>query len=195
MYARPKVEIFIPKPNQKYGYDLMIGDWVAPDGTGRTADLVFEVTGYVNSFKDYDSILTISFSHEKDGIQPFEVPPAQKGSALGSPREAPLEGYKSKLTFHRVRKPGQWSPDWIDDTKEARSYFFRVRTVLDDKGEIKSALYGKIGGFTFGGAVEHGNLTIGPSYLNPEPNSRNMEFDLKRNLFTRLKRGEQVTAP
>ena len=32
-------------------------------------------------------------------------------------------------------------------------------------------------------------------YLNPAPNDRNVEFDPKQNLFTNLKRTEQVTAP
>ena len=35
----------------------------------------------------------------------------------------------------------------------------------------------------------------GDSYLNPEPNSRNMEFDPKQNLFKNLPPLERVTAP
>jgi hypothetical protein len=192
MYARI-VEIYIPKPVEKYGYDLIVGDWVAPQGKGQTADFVFAVTGHATGVKDNDSKLSISFTNPLDGIQPF-VP--IKGSAFRSPREAPLDGYQDKLDLRKVRKPGQLSPDWIDDTKGETNYFFRVRTVLDENGKIKSALYGKIyGGIKFGGAVENCYLEMKPYYLNPEPNSRNMEFDPKRNLFRNLDQFHQVDAP
>jgi len=193
MYARPTREIFIPKTNRKYGYDLMIGDWVAPDGKGQTPDLMFEVTGHTTDYKDNDSTLMVSFANSLDGVQEFV---AQNGSSFVSPREAPVDGYKDNLTFRQLRKPGMASSDWINDNQNPKNYFFRVRTVMDEKGNIKSALYGKIyGGFDFGGAVEHCYLKIGKSYLNPEPNSRNMEFDTSKNLLKGLKRGDVITAP
>lgn len=34
MYAR-RLETHIPTPGQKYGFDLMVGDWVAPVGAGN----------------------------------------------------------------------------------------------------------------------------------------------------------------
>ncbi len=192
MYAR-KVETRIASPTQKYGYDLIVGDWVAPQGKGLTSDLFFELTGYANSVKDYNSTLIVSFANPLDGIQPF----TPINSEFRSPRESPLDGYLDKLAVRRIRKPGQLSPDWIDDTQSATNYFLRVRTILDEKGNIKSALYGKIhGGFKFFGAATDGSfLTVPAYYLNPESNSRNMEFDPGRNLFKKLKKGEQVTAP
>ena len=193
MYAR-KVETRISKSAQRYGYDLIVSDWVAPDGKGQTADIFFELTGYANNVKDYDSTLTVSFANPLDGIQPF-VP--IKGSSFRSPREAPLDGYQDKLELRRVRKPGQLSPAWIDDTQIDTNYIFRVRTVLDEYGKIKSALYGKIyGSFKFYGASTNGSfLTIPACYLNPEPNSRNMEFDPKRNLFRKLDRFHEISLP
>jgi hypothetical protein len=44
---------------------------------------------------------------------------------------------------------------------------------LDDKGNVKSACYGKIYG-----DFEEVVLT----YLNPQQNSRDLEFDMKNNL-------------
>ena len=83
-------------------------------------------------------------------------------------------------------KPEQLSPEWIDDTDKEGNYFFRIRTLLDEQGKIKSALYGKIyGNFKFGGATEGGFLNW-DYYLNPEFNSLNMEFDPERNLFRNL---------
>lgn len=193
MYAQ-KVKTHIAKSAQKYGYDLVIGDWVSPTGKGQNADLFFELTGYANNVKDYDSTLTVSFANLLDGIQPFDP---ITGSAFRSPREAPQGGYQNKLKLRRVRKPGQWSPDWIDDTSGETNYFFRVRTVLDEYGKINSALYGKIyGGFKFFGASTNGSfLSIPAYYLNPESNSRNMEFDSRRNLIKPQRSQNQVNAP
>jgi hypothetical protein len=185
MYAR-KIETSIAKPAQAYGYDLLAGNWVAPQGKGKTADLFFELTGHANSVKDYDSTLTVSFTNALDGIQPFEP---IEGSVFRSPRETPLDGYQSNLELRRVRKPGQWSPDWVDDTAGGTNYFFRVRTVQDETGKI-------YGGFKFFGAATNGSfLTVPACYLNPEPNSRNMEFDPKQNLMKNLKSLEGVDAP
>ncbi len=193
MYAR-KIETRIAKPEQVHGYDLQVGDWVAPGGKGKTADLFFELTGYANSVTDYDSTLAVSFTNALDGIQPFE---AIDKSAFRSPREAPLVGYQNTLELRRVRKPGLSSSGSVDDTAGGTNYFFRVRTVLDENGKIKSALYGKIyGGFKFFGAATNGSfLTVPAYYLNPEPNSRNMEFDPKQNLSKNLKFMEGVSSP
>jgi hypothetical protein len=62
-------------------------------------------------------------------------------------------------------------------------YFFRVRTVEQD-GKIVSARYGKI----------RGGIEVDPRwsstcsvtltyYFNPTPNDRNLEWDMKKNLF------------
>jgi hypothetical protein len=191
MYAK-RVDAHIKKPSQKYGFDLTVGDWVAPDGKGQIADLFFEVSGYWKTNNDYDSTLTISFANSMDGIQPFA---SIEGSEFLSPREALIDGYQDKLELHRIRKPGQISSDWVDDNQKRTNYFFRVRTVLDENGKIKSALYGKIyGGFRFGGAADNCFL-IGDYYLNPVPNSLNMEFDPRHNLFKNLKPLESVSAP
>jgi hypothetical protein len=64
---------------------------------------------------------------------------------------------------------------------------------MDASGNVTSALYGKIyGDFS----QDIGNDAVRFTYyLNPEPNSRNMEFDPKQNLFKNLPPLEQVTAP
>jgi hypothetical protein len=54
-----------------------------------------------------------------------------------------------------------------------KNYIFRVNTALDEKGNIKSAQYGKI----YGDFEEA--LT---TYLNAETNSRELEFDMQHNL-------------
>jgi hypothetical protein len=76
-------------------------------------------------------------------------------------------------------------------------YFIRVRTVLGENGNVKSALYGKIrGDFRFYAGTKAPQAGMGfDYYLNPTPNDRNLEFDPKRNLMTNLKPLEGVEAP
>ena len=66
-----------------------------------------------------------------------------------------------------------------------RNYFFRVHTVLDENGNIKSVLYGKI----------YGDFLKFSYYLNPTPNDRSVEFDPKQNILKNLGEFEQVTEP
>ena len=65
------------------------------------------------------------------------------------------------------------------------NYYFRVRTVLDGNGNVKSALYGKI----------YGDFMQFNYYLNPTPNDRNVEFDPKKNLMENLGPLESVSEP
>jgi hypothetical protein len=119
--------------------------------------------------------------------------PLQSGSELKLPRLAPEEGYLAEFATAIGRVPSTLGRD---DSKAGRSYFFRVRTVRDEKGEIASALYGKIDGEIRVDVINSKTaLLLLDYYLNPESKSRNMEFDPKRNLFRTLKSTEQVTNP
>ena len=84
----------------------------------------------------------------------------------------------------------------FQDASPDMNYFIRVRTVLDDKGNIKSALHGKI----------HGDIILAPMnsktckiifdyYLNPTPNDQNVEWDPKRNLLSGLSWEENPREP
>lgn len=78
---------------------------------------------------------------------------------------------------------------------EKQKFFFRVRTIERD-GRIVSALYGKLSeGFQLApknASVCRIRLCY---YVNPKPLDRNMEFDLKQNLFKNLKFTEQPRKP
>jgi hypothetical protein len=182
MYAK-RVETAIPAFNTPLPYDLSVGDWVAPRGKGKITDIIFTAKLDQRSDTDYNYSLTVSFPNKGDGIQVFEVP-RHAGSEFKSPRHAPEEGYQPKWEQTRNRQPGKMEEgNYASDGN--RNYFIRVRTVLDEKGKIKSANYGKI----------YGEFMDFSYYLNPTPNDRNMEFDPKRNLLMGLKSREEVNAP
>jgi hypothetical protein len=205
----------IPDVGKPIGFDLMIGDWLPPYGKGETPDFVFQfdsnVTGTItNRFITYvtstatwtnrlqnlhDNRLKLQFSNASDGIQ---YVPALLGSELRLPRLAPPDGYQAQLIKREWNELGtnqlnRPNIEYHTDYNIDANYFFRVRTKKDADGKIVSALYGKIYG-DFSHDLGHGEIGF-TYYLNPEPNSRNMEFDPKKNLFKNLPSWEKVFAP
>ena len=169
--------ISIPGKDMKYGFDLVEADWVMPYGKGVNADFVFEFFGSAVSPRVFDFSLNLSFTNDGDGIQAISSP-VRYTSDLRLPHEAPADGYKDHLNQRFARDETHYTHR---DFPEDRNYFFRVRTRKNERGEIISALYGKI----------HGNIgfhTAGQIgftyYLNPRENERNLEFDRAKNLAT-----------
>ena len=165
MYAKRINSLKVPEFNKAIGYDLMIGDWVGPYGKGINADLFF-TEKHTGPHSGY--ILSVSFPNSGDGIQEFTVPDTEKGSALRSSREAPVDGYQPELAQTETTNPN-------------RNFYFRVRTKLDENGNVVSTRYGKI----------YGDLAQFTYYFNPTPNDQDVEFDTKQNLLG----GEQVSEP
>ncbi|MGH7988857.1 MAG: hypothetical protein ACREDS_01495 [Limisphaerales bacterium] len=97
MYAK-RIRDNPPVLNRPIGYDLEVGDWVAPYGKGKVADIVFERDYNEQSPRDYHSKITVSFPNLSDGIQannnPFKI---KEGSALKSLYNAPENGYQQQL--------------------------------------------------------------------------------------------------
>jgi hypothetical protein len=180
-----------PAVDKAVGFDLTVGDFVAPYGKGTNAQMFFTwhveyvdtnsaESEWVRSRKGWDGRMIISFPNPGDGIQEFDLPgpfdnsfkEKNVASELRSPQLAPVDGYKSQLI-----KTNRWNFGKLGSLNDydhlRKNYFLRVNTVLDEKGNVKSAQYGKI----YGDFEEA--LT---TYLNPEPNSRELEYDMRHNL-------------
>jgi hypothetical protein len=191
VYASSGYYMTIPATNTPVGFDLEAGDWVAPYGKGSVSDFIFTMqikTPYGSMTQPYDVIWTLSFSNKGDGVQSVLVP-KNVGSAFRLPRLAPETGYQPTLVQEISYDGKQWKKGAVG---EDQNYFFRVRTVQDDQGNIKSALYGKIAG-----PIECAQIgrILFTYYLNPTPNDQNMEFDPSKNLFKNLSDLQQVNAP
>lgn len=169
MYAKQITSLKVPEFNKAIAYDLMIGDWVGSYGKGINTDL-FITEKHTTPQSGY--ILSVSFPNHGDGIQEFTLSEWEKGSDLRSPHEAPVDGYQPELAQTETTNP-------------KRNFYFRVRTKLDESGNVVSARYGKI----------YGDLAQFTYYFNPTLNDRNVEFDPKQNLLGGLQSFEQVTAP
>jgi hypothetical protein len=101
----------------------------------------------------------------------------------------------------------QWFADKEKHLKENPppvSYYFQVRTILDDSGNVIKARYGKMYGDTpysimqgpkFFDAKGQKTAKLKISYyLNPD-GTRNLEFDPKKNLFRDLEYHQRPTLP
>jgi hypothetical protein len=179
LFARTTGYLEIPEIDKEVGYDLTAGDWVAPHGKGKVADFIFlhegvrRWSGPKYYKEEYEQKITLRFSNEKDGIIAWEGTSEagrKYGSELVSDYEAPKEGYQDTWVQRTWKEKGGYHQT---TSKMDRNFYFRVRTKVDEKGNIISAHYGKI----------YGDFMSFIYYLNPTPNDRNVEFDPKRNLL------------
>ncbi len=109
MYAK-NVRTHVPDLDKPVGYDLMVGDWIAPYGKGMNTDIIFTAHREKRAANDSDYKLTVSFPKQGDGIQEFSTPSYylhDKGSELLSSEEAPTNNYQSEWIQTDNRKPGK----------------------------------------------------------------------------------------
>jgi hypothetical protein len=168
--------LLIPALNKPFGFDLEVGDWVAPHGRGRNADLSFELDGYYKTPDDYSLKLSAVFAKDGDGVQPVSVATEPDlGSAFQLPYEAPLSGYAKTHLWERthVNKERVMTDEWRGGTV----FIFRARTVLDANGNVIRGLYGHLdGNVDFRGTPEKGYKLSFNYWLNPEW-TRSLESD------------------
>jgi hypothetical protein len=178
MYAK-RIDVPIPKRDALVGFDLEVGDWMAPDGKGKETDILIAYTAMVQDYWNYSNQLIIVCSNKLNGLYRDKK---DMWSDFRSTYEANSDGYQPQciLSFATTKQKT------LKDQRLGDSEYlvFRVRTVLDDKGNIVSARYGKIyGPIEYGESdTNHGGIRF-TYYLNPTPNDRNLEFDPARNLF------------
>lgn len=179
LYAK-RLQVVAPVKDQNLGYDLKIGDWVAPHGAGKQTDVIFNVHHSKKDFWTLDYRLTVTFPNEHDGIQEFK---RDQFSALKSPHHAPEKGYLAEW-IQTATRSGK-NAKTVSNRDPNRGHWLRVRTKIDKEGNIISANYLKI----------YGDFPDIRYYFNPTSNDRNLEFDLERNLFGSLKSTERVNGP
>jgi hypothetical protein len=186
MYAK-QVETKVREENEPVGFDLTAGDWVAPYGTGHNADLLLTVHRKILGPRTFNADLTLTFPNKGDGIAAI-LSDLPSESDFKTPRTAAVTGYESER---------KWRYSNIENPHFVSGYFIRVRTVLDENGNVKSALYGKVrGDFRFYTGTRAPKAGLGfDYYLNPTPNDRNLEFDPANNLLKNLTALEAVREP
>jgi hypothetical protein len=192
MYAK-KVRLGFPKKKETYGFDFEKGDWVAPYGKGLKAQMFVYFDGEFIERINHQGELKISFPNQGDGLLAQNKPVYE--SEYKFPFYSELSGYKSKLHHKTIRTANSRNTTF---NKSLLGYTFRVNTILNDE-IVVTANYGKIEGDLFVSPYGLEKGEVGwmkfTYYYNPIVNDRNIEFDLKRNLFTGLKGQDIITQP
>lgn len=188
MYAK-HVQTEIPVLDQPVGFDLVHGDWIAPYGRGEVADFAFMIRKRYVDFRNFDSSFDLILTNAFDGLQETSLK-VFGVSEFRLLRNAPIDGYTTRAFHLTDSSTHYFKPD------SDQSFYFRVRSVTNELGQITSASYGKIRGYIGFDVTraKRGKMHF-TYYLNPTPNDRNLEFDPKQNLFKHLKPTERVTAP
>lgn len=204
MFAVHKYEIEMPLAG-KMGYDLELLDWEYPFGKGKHSDLIFTLKRRGTETKG-EASLKLSFSQPGDGVVPlYEYVPG--GSQFRFPRMAPEKGYLPERQWSHIWNHGnsleeeKLSEQYheqlqkrLEESPPPVAYVFRVRTVLDKKGKVVSALYGKMdvappvyqnrmrGDLEWDPEFSRTTKILLTFWLNPD-GTRNLEYDPKKNLF------------
>ena len=182
----------VPKGEDTVRYDLVMGDWLPPVGSGKVADVEFtrhprktlyeieiQKFGEKKKYEAYRDSMTVNFLGKDNGLMELHPPP-DLGLRI---RTAPGTGYSSTYeSWHQT--------DFVDGSfvtrkvtksyDENRCFCFRIRTRHDASGKIVEAYYGKIyGDIYFSWGVSNVCMLY---YLNLTPLDRNLEWDRKTNL-------------
>lgn len=184
------VQATLPELNKPCGYDLSVGDWVAPNGKGKHADFVFTGRNRYVSRHDFEAQVEMAFSQPLDGLIQIELPAIGRYSFFKWPRLALEKGYTSPVPLHVIgdRESVRHSFEASD------TFFFRVRTV-EQNGQIVAANYGRLTGLQVDSLDARTCYVTFTYYLNPTSLDRNMEADPKRNLLSGLSRMETPQFP
>ncbi len=170
MVARGVDRETIPEWDKSIGFDLERGDWVAPYGKGRVSDIIFFVqkTSGISG-----ATCEISFSNKGDGIQEF-VPDQSTGSEFIFPYLAPTNNYSESMCREKVYTDEYGLKFRTNAKPDAEiNHLFRVRTILDAKGNVQQACYGRIKGEL---RVSSNGKLYFKYWFNPVPNERSLEY-------------------
>ncbi len=177
----------LPSKKSRCDFDLVRGEWLPPFGNGEHADLSFqwrEETALESIIKPFEVSLEVSLPGRENGLIWAEsLEPGESDMPL--PRFAPPGGYQPNILLRMWKTESDGTKTnfyWV--TEKRIGYFFRIRSELNEIGQIKAAKYGKlVGGIAFR-PRSNGEVSLSfHYYLNPSDNDRNMENKLDANLF------------
>ena len=159
---------YFPRRSGEFGFDLEKGDWTAPFGAGKVADMTFTYNLTVTNDEERCAG-SLSFAA---GGGAYKLK-KQNGTSFVSVYEADSNvTYRAEFPFSSYcsyKDSGNHGAVRVAGDDEY--LVFRTRIVKDDNGNIVSANYGKI----YGAIRTVGFFGATAIYFNPTPNDPNLE--------------------
>lgn len=190
------------------GFDAENCQAVEPFGRGKTTDFYVVIQSVFRGYKD--SLTEASARNRADrGVGPIEESKVIHGSwthtltfrfinpgdgiilspqfwpycRLQMPHQAPAEGYVAELSLsmEEDQVARQLDLKTCRRTWEHNGFFLRVRSQVDQDGQVVAAHYAKIVSPHLTGMFKQ--VLRWSFFYNPTANDRNLEYDFKRNLL------------
>ena len=170
-----------PATNEWIGLDFEKGQWCAPYGAGEHKDVLVRFSGVVIDDFTWDTKTEVSFTNVPyAGYYEMskDVYSEMKSCYAASTNNASYIDRTMTFVSHGARgiSPNSQTTDKLAEYKYV---VFRTRCVVDDKGKLVSAHYGKLMGEFNGGFMALGfRCAYGDQcgiFFNPTPNDHNLE--------------------
>ena len=158
-----------------WGFDMQVGDWVAPYGRGNATDFFVE---YSKEHLEKDKALDCALVFTNGVCDGFYIAKCTETSFRSDYAANTNAVYMKRLDFDSWGKKykGRYATQLLD---EDEYIVIRTRTKCDARGRIVSAHYAKI----YGSMGFLGEFTCVGLYFNPNENDPNLEADTKVNLM------------
>ena len=169
---------YLPQENGDYGFDMKVGDWVAPIGKGEVADF------YIRKNYDEKARSTKSamfFKGKGNGAYKMKAfMDSEFRSCYVADTNAVFETcFRYEYMTHDYVNPKDGSHQTeVCDVDNDECLILRTRCRFDEKGNLVSCHYSKI----YGKIEVFGWLNFMSCAFNPTPNDANLELDVRRNL-------------
>ena len=172
MYAFGIWDVKLPDEKGVYGFDMKLGDLVAPFGVGQVAD--FHIR---KDFCQYPRTTKSALFFKGKGNGGYKTR-AFDESAFRSPYTADTNAnFNTEFRYALSAEQG-WDSE-VCDVGEDECLILRTRCRFNENGNLSSCHYSKI----YGKIDIFDRLHFRAYAFNPTPNDPNLEFDVNRNLF------------
>ena len=158
--------IAVPATNVWLGIDLESFQWTQPYGNGKHDDMLLRFN-YEMHDKYAVQWATMDVSFTNNPYAGFYVLPQDAYSEFKSPYQANTNAVFSQTRTFRH----EFFNKYINTIGEGDCMIFRTRTLVDDKGNLISAHYGKIYGLWEFSTM----IRVKDIFFNPTPNDTNLE--------------------
>jgi hypothetical protein len=173
---------FTPIPGADSAFDLMVGDWVAPQGRGEEGDLTIRVDRVVRGLNDFNYKVVLVFS---GGALAMKRTDLDRRSAFKFPYHAPTGGYEESVILSGFMEGIEGNRD-INGDQNAGYIFSLARREIGGGHRLMS---GKILGAIHYDPKDSVKESYGSIsfryYLNPLGSG--LEWDTKNNLFSDIR--------